>query len=104
MIREITEDDLQKLTQIPMIRITRFDASKADDAIVKIEAEMEDTPGVPNGSEAEAAEAARRVGHVVEEALVELRLTLSQSSDFYGRVVIYSLDVEGVLAAAITLA
>ncbi len=42
MIREIQEDDLHRLTQIPMIRITRFDSSKADDALVKIEEEMEE--------------------------------------------------------------
>ena len=41
LIREITDEDLHRLTQIPMIRITRFDASKADDTIAKIEAEME---------------------------------------------------------------
>jgi len=41
-IREITDNDLQKLTQIPMIRITRFDSSKADEQIVKIESEMND--------------------------------------------------------------
>jgi topoisomerase-4 subunit A len=40
-VREINDDDLQKLTQIPMIRITRFDSDKADDAIAKLEAEME---------------------------------------------------------------
>ena len=40
LIREITDEDLQKLTQIPMIRITRFDSSKADDVILKIEEEM----------------------------------------------------------------
>jgi len=40
LIREITDDDLAKLTQIPMIRITRFDSSKADDVILKIEEEM----------------------------------------------------------------
>ena len=42
LIRDILDEDLQKLTQIPMIRITRFDASKADDVIAKIEAEMEE--------------------------------------------------------------
>ena len=42
LIREIADEDLQKLTQIPMIRITRFDASKADELIAKIEAEMEE--------------------------------------------------------------
>lgn len=36
-IREITDDDLQRLTQIPMIRITRFDSFKADENIAKIE-------------------------------------------------------------------
>ena len=40
LIREITDDDLQKLTQIPMIRITRFDADKADEALLKLEEEM----------------------------------------------------------------
>lgn len=41
LIREIEDEDLQKLTQIPMIRITRFDSSKADENIAKIEAEIE---------------------------------------------------------------
>jgi topoisomerase-4 subunit A len=41
-VRDINDDDLQKLTQIPMIRITRFDSDKADDAIAKLEAEMEE--------------------------------------------------------------
>jgi topoisomerase-4 subunit A len=40
-VRDINDDDLQKLTQIPMIRITRFDSDKADEAISKLEAEME---------------------------------------------------------------
>ena len=40
LIREITDEDLAKLTQIPMIRITRFDSSKADDVLLKIEEEM----------------------------------------------------------------
>jgi topoisomerase-4 subunit A len=40
LIREIIDEDLQKLTQIPMIRITRFDSSKADDALLKIEEEI----------------------------------------------------------------
>ncbi len=41
-VREIEEDDLQKLTQIPMIRITRFDSDKADDFIAKLEDEMKE--------------------------------------------------------------
>ncbi|WP_394773608.1 DNA gyrase/topoisomerase IV subunit A [Flavobacterium sp.] len=41
-VREITDDDLQKLTQIPMIRITRFDSDKADDFISKLEDEMKE--------------------------------------------------------------
>jgi topoisomerase-4 subunit A len=40
LIRDITDDDLHKLTQIPMIRITRFDSDKADEALLKIEEEM----------------------------------------------------------------
>lgn len=41
LVRDIHDEDLQKLTQIPMIRITRFDSDKADEAIAKLEAEME---------------------------------------------------------------
>lgn len=40
LIREIVDEDLQKLTQIPMIRITRFDADKSDEALLKLEEEM----------------------------------------------------------------
>ncbi len=41
-VRSIEDDDLQKLTQIPMIRITRFDSDKADDFISKLEDEMKE--------------------------------------------------------------
>jgi topoisomerase IV subunit A len=41
-VRDILDDDLQKLTQIPMIRITRFDSDKADDVIAKLEDEMKE--------------------------------------------------------------
>ena len=41
-IREITDEDLHRLTQIPMIRITRFDSSKADDNLVKIESQIKE--------------------------------------------------------------
>ncbi|WP_026715155.1 DNA gyrase/topoisomerase IV subunit A [Flavobacterium daejeonense] len=41
-IREINDEDLQRLTQIPMIRITRFDSDKADDFISKLEDEMKE--------------------------------------------------------------
>jgi len=41
-VREINDDDLQRLTQIPMIRITRFDSDKADDFIAKLEDEMKE--------------------------------------------------------------
>ena len=40
LIREIVDEDLHRLTQIPMIRITRFDGAKADEALLKIEEEM----------------------------------------------------------------
>jgi topoisomerase-4 subunit A len=39
-MREIVTEDLLRLTQIQMIRITRFDSDKADEAIVKLEEEM----------------------------------------------------------------
>ncbi|TDW52348.1 topoisomerase-4 subunit A [Flavobacterium sp. 270] len=41
-VREINDDDLQRLTQIPMIRITRFDSDKADDLIARLEDEMKE--------------------------------------------------------------
>lgn len=41
-MRPIVDEDLQRLTQIQMIRITRFDSDKADEIILKIEAEMEE--------------------------------------------------------------
>lgn len=41
-IREINDEDLHRLTQIPMIRITRFDSDKADDLIAKLEDEMKE--------------------------------------------------------------
>jgi topoisomerase-4 subunit A len=41
-VREIHDDDLHRLTQIPMIRITRFDSDKADDFIAKLEEEMKE--------------------------------------------------------------
>lgn len=41
-VREIHDEDLHRLTQIPMIRITRFDSDKADDFISKLEEEMKE--------------------------------------------------------------
>ena len=37
LLREITNDDYDKLTQIPMIRITRFDGSKADEKMLSLQ-------------------------------------------------------------------
>lgn len=39
-IRAITNDDYEKLTQIPMIRITRFDSKKADEKMKALEARI----------------------------------------------------------------
>ncbi len=39
--REVTRDDIVKLTQIRMIRISKFDAKKADEYIASLEEEME---------------------------------------------------------------
>ncbi|HVA97337.1 MAG TPA: DNA gyrase/topoisomerase IV subunit A [Bacteroidia bacterium] len=41
-IREITNDDFEKLTQIPMIRITRFDSAKADEKMKTLEARIKE--------------------------------------------------------------
>jgi topoisomerase-4 subunit A len=40
LIREITDEDLQKLTQIPMIRITRFDSIKAEEHMKELDAKI----------------------------------------------------------------
>ena len=40
LVREISDEDLDKLTKIPMIRITRFDSIKADDLMSRIEEEL----------------------------------------------------------------
>ena len=42
LMREINDDDLHRLTQIPMIRITRFDSNKADEKIARIENDILD--------------------------------------------------------------
>ncbi|HEX7413164.1 MAG TPA: DNA gyrase/topoisomerase IV subunit A, partial [Bacteroidia bacterium] len=40
LIREINDDDLHRLTQIPMIRITRFDSIKAEDHLKELEGKI----------------------------------------------------------------
>jgi len=41
LLREITDEDLHRLTQIPMIRITRFDSIKADEFMKDLEGKIE---------------------------------------------------------------
>jgi topoisomerase-4 subunit A len=41
LLRPITDEDLHKLTQIPMIRITRFDSIKADEQMKELENKIE---------------------------------------------------------------
>lgn len=41
-IRVITNDDFEKLTQIPMIRITRFDSKKADEKMKALDARIQE--------------------------------------------------------------
>ncbi len=43
LLREITDDDLNRLTQIPMIRITRFDSIKADEHMKELDTEIGNT-------------------------------------------------------------
>lgn len=43
LIRPITDEDLHKLTQIPMIRITRFDSAKADAHIQELNEKIKQT-------------------------------------------------------------
>jgi len=42
LVRDITDEDLLKLTQIPMIRITRFDSFKADEKMKELEGGIEE--------------------------------------------------------------
>lgn len=42
LLRDIVDEDLHKLTQIPMIRITRFDTIKADEKMKDLEKKIED--------------------------------------------------------------
>ena len=41
LIRALTDDDLHKLTQIPMIRITRFDSAKAESLMKDLQEQLE---------------------------------------------------------------
>ncbi|HTF06117.1 MAG TPA: DNA gyrase/topoisomerase IV subunit A [Bacteroidia bacterium] len=41
LLRDINDDDLHRLTQIPMIRITRFDTIKADEKMKDLESKIE---------------------------------------------------------------
>ncbi len=41
LIRDISDEDLTRLTQIPMIRITRFDSIKAEDQMKELEQKIE---------------------------------------------------------------
>ncbi|MDI9341729.1 MAG: DNA gyrase/topoisomerase IV subunit A [Sediminibacterium sp.] len=43
LLREINDDDLQRLTQIPMIRITRFDSIKAEEHMKELDAKIAET-------------------------------------------------------------
>ncbi len=45
LIREITDEDLQRLTQIPMIRITRFDTIKAEDHMKELDEKIATVKG-----------------------------------------------------------
>lgn len=40
LLRDINDDDLQRLTQIPMIRITRFDSIKAEEVMKELDARI----------------------------------------------------------------
>lgn len=42
LLRDITNDDYEKLTQIPMIRITRFDGSKADEKMLLLQEQIKE--------------------------------------------------------------
>ena len=43
LMREVTEDDIVRLTEIKIKRISKFDKKKADEYIKGLEGEMEET-------------------------------------------------------------
>lgn len=43
LIRPLNDDDIHRLTQIPMIRITRFDSAKADELIKELSEKIQQT-------------------------------------------------------------
>ncbi len=45
LIRAVTEEDLQRLTQIPMIRITRFDSIKAEEQMKELDQKIATVKG-----------------------------------------------------------
>lgn len=45
LLREINDDDLQRLTQIPMIRITRFDSIKAEEHMKELDEKIATVKG-----------------------------------------------------------
>ncbi|MCW3076468.1 MAG: parC [Bacteroidetes bacterium] len=55
LLRDIIDEDLQRLTQIPMIRITRFDSMKAEDHMKDLDAKI--------------AEVKNHLAHLVEYAI-----------------------------------
>ncbi len=42
LIRDIVDEDFEKLTQIPMIRITRFDSDKADEKMLRLDEQIKE--------------------------------------------------------------
>jgi len=48
LIREVTDEDIVRLTEIRIKRITKFDSSKADDHILQLEGNMDEIKGYLN--------------------------------------------------------
>ncbi len=62
--RELTDEDFDKLTQIPMIRITRFDSAKADEKM--------------KGLEDELAQVNHHLAHLIEYAIAHYERLLEK--------------------------
>ncbi len=69
--REITDDDISKLLQIPIRRISLFDINKNEQELQKIESDIADTRD--------------KLAHIVRESIAFIRHLLEKYGDLYPR-------------------
>ena len=82
LIKEITDQHLQRLTQIPMIRITKFDTFKADENLLKIEADIEEIKNKLSENQIEFIDEAENLEDInLDEDLIDLDDEKEETSD-----------------------